>query len=54
MLHRERRRSSPLYEEFKRLGVDAVFVEALPDAEAMKRCAEEIDIPIFGTQTAHS
>ncbi|KAJ6183950.1 hypothetical protein N7519_005251 [Penicillium mononematosum] len=35
-------------QEFKRLGVDAIFVEALPDAEAMKRCAEEIDIPIFG------
>ena len=35
-------------QEFKRLGVDAIFVEALPDAEAMKRCAEEIDIPVFG------
>jgi len=34
--------------EFKRIGVDAVFVEALPDREAMKRCAEEVDIPIFG------
>ncbi|CAG8903487.1 unnamed protein product [Penicillium egyptiacum] len=35
-------------QEFKRLGVNAIFVEALPDAEAMKRCAEEIDIPVFG------
>lgn len=35
-------------QEFKRLGVDAIFVEALPDAEAMKRCAEEVDIPVFG------
>ncbi|KAJ5604126.1 hypothetical protein N7537_007082 [Penicillium hordei] len=35
-------------QEFKRIGVDAIFVEALPDAEAMKRCAEEIDIPVFG------
>ena len=33
--------------EFKRIGVDAIFVEALPDRDAMKRCAEEIDIPIF-------
>ncbi|KAJ6004596.1 hypothetical protein N7540_012965 [Penicillium herquei] len=33
--------------EFKRIGVDAIFVEALPDREAMKRCAEEIDIPVF-------
>ncbi|KAJ5239195.1 hypothetical protein N7468_003814 [Penicillium chermesinum] len=30
-----------------RIGVDAVFVEALPDRDAMKRCAEEIDIPVF-------
>ncbi|KAJ5520834.1 hypothetical protein N7463_001287 [Penicillium fimorum] len=35
-------------QEFKRLGADAIFVEALPDKEAMKRCAEEIDIPVFG------
>ncbi|KAJ5195887.1 hypothetical protein N7449_006366 [Penicillium cf. viridicatum] len=35
-------------QEFKRIGVDAIFVEALPDAEAMKRCAGEIDIPVFG------
>lgn len=33
--------------EFKRIGVDAVFVEALPDREAMRRCVEEIGIPTF-------
>jgi methylisocitrate lyase len=33
--------------EFKRLGVDAVFVEALPDREAMKACVQEIGIPTF-------
>lgn len=33
--------------EFKRLGVDAVFVEALPDREAMKKCVAEIGIPTF-------
>ncbi|KAJ5085031.1 hypothetical protein N7532_009802 [Penicillium argentinense] len=33
--------------EFKRIGVDAIFVEALPDRDAMKRCAEELDIPVF-------
>ncbi|KAJ5609819.1 hypothetical protein N7528_009085 [Penicillium herquei] len=34
-------------QEFKRIGVDAVFIEALPDREAMKRCADEIEIPVF-------
>ncbi|CAI7568990.1 unnamed protein product [Penicillium bialowiezense] len=34
-------------QEFKRIGVDAIFVEALPDRAAMKRCAEELDIPVF-------
>lgn len=34
--------------EFMRIGVDAIFVEALPDRDAMKRCAEELDIPVFG------
>ncbi|KUL91525.1 hypothetical protein ZTR_01620 [Talaromyces verruculosus] len=33
--------------EFKRLGVDAVFVEALPDREAMKSCVQELGIPTF-------
>ncbi|RJE19229.1 Isocitrate lyase family [Aspergillus sclerotialis] len=33
--------------EFKRIGVDAVFVEALPDKNAMKKCADESGIPIF-------
>ena len=34
--------------ELRRIGVDAIFVEALPDRKAMKRCADEVDIPIFG------
>lgn len=33
--------------EFKRIGVDAVFVEALPDREAMSKCVEELDMPVF-------
>ncbi|KAL3470725.1 Pyruvate/Phosphoenolpyruvate kinase-like domain-containing protein [Aspergillus californicus] len=33
--------------EFKRIGVDAVFVEALPDRDAMRRCVEEVGIPTF-------
>lgn len=33
--------------EFKRIGVDAVFVEALPDRESMSRCVEELDMPVF-------
>lgn len=33
--------------EFKRIGADAVFVEALPDRQAMKLCAEEAGLPIF-------
>lgn len=33
--------------EFERIGVDAVFVEALPDQNAMKKCAEEVAIPIM-------
>ncbi|KAI9374200.1 Pyruvate/Phosphoenolpyruvate kinase-like domain-containing protein [Aspergillus egyptiacus] len=33
--------------EFKRLGADAVFVEALPDRDAMKRCVEELKIPML-------
>ncbi|KAL2817732.1 Pyruvate/Phosphoenolpyruvate kinase-like domain-containing protein [Aspergillus cavernicola] len=33
--------------EFKRIGVDAVFVEALPDREAMRQCIEEVSIPTF-------
>jgi 2-methylisocitrate lyase-like PEP mutase family enzyme len=33
--------------EFKRIGVDAVFIEALPDREAMKRCVEELQMPCF-------
>jgi methylisocitrate lyase len=33
--------------EFKRLGVDAVFVEALPDREALARVVKEVQMPIF-------
>lgn len=33
--------------EFKRIGVDAVFVEALPDREAMRKCIEELNLPTF-------
>lgn len=33
--------------EFERIGVDAVFVEALPDRDAMARCAKEVGIPIM-------
>ncbi|KAF2154264.1 isocitrate lyase/malate synthase [Myriangium duriaei CBS 260.36] len=33
--------------EFKRIGVDAIFVEALPDREAMQQCVKELDIPCF-------
>ncbi|VUC30896.1 unnamed protein product [Clonostachys rosea] len=34
-------------QRFKELGVDAVFVEALPDKEAMKKCLESVDIPMM-------
>jgi 2-methylisocitrate lyase-like PEP mutase family enzyme len=33
--------------EFRRIGVDAVFVEALPDRDSMRRAVEEIGIPTF-------
>jgi 2-methylisocitrate lyase-like PEP mutase family enzyme len=33
--------------EFKRIGVDAVFVEALPDRDAMSKCVQELDLPTF-------
>lgn len=33
--------------EFKRIGVDAVFVEALPDRASMERCVKELDMPVF-------
>ena len=33
--------------EFARIGVDAVFVEALPDRESMQRAVKEIGIPTF-------
>lgn len=34
-------------QEFKRIGVDAIFVEALPDKEAMRKAVETIGIPTF-------
>jgi methylisocitrate lyase len=33
--------------EFKRIGADAVFVEALPDCDAMTRCVKELQIPML-------
>jgi 2-methylisocitrate lyase-like PEP mutase family enzyme len=33
--------------EFKRLGSDGIFVEALPDREAMERCVQEIGMPVL-------
>lgn len=33
--------------EFKRIGVDAVFIEALPDKAAMAKAVSELDIPTF-------
>lgn len=33
--------------EFKRIGVDAVFVEALPDRAAMAQCVKELNMPVF-------
>lgn len=33
--------------EFKRIGVDAIFIEALPDKASMKHAIKEIDIPVF-------
>ena len=33
--------------EFKRIGADAIFVEALPDRDAMTRCVKELDMPML-------
>lgn len=33
--------------EFKRIGVDAIFVEALPDRDAMTRAVKEMGIPML-------
>lgn len=38
--------------EFKRIGVDAVFVEALPDKDAMRLCVEEVGIPTFANSAS--
>jgi 2-methylisocitrate lyase-like PEP mutase family enzyme len=34
-------------QDFKRIGVDAVFVEALPDREAMRRYVKKTGLPTF-------
>ncbi|PYI27920.1 Phosphoenolpyruvate/pyruvate domain-containing protein [Aspergillus indologenus CBS 114.80] len=33
--------------EFIAIGADAIFVEALPDREAMRRCVAELDVPLL-------
>jgi 2-methylisocitrate lyase-like PEP mutase family enzyme len=33
--------------KFRDIGVDAVFIEALPDKESMRKAVEEIGIPTF-------
>ena len=33
--------------KFKEIGVDAVFVEALPYRDAMRKCVEELQMPVF-------
>ena len=33
--------------DFVRIGVDSVFIEALPDREAMQRARQEVDAPMF-------
>jgi 2-methylisocitrate lyase-like PEP mutase family enzyme len=33
--------------KFRDIGVDAVFIEALPDRESMRKAVEEIGIPTF-------
>lgn len=40
--------------EFKRIGVDAVFVEALPDRQAMSNCVEKLDMPVFANSESLS
>lgn len=40
--------------EFKRIGVDAVFVEALPDRESMTQCVQELGIPTFANSKSKS
>ena len=37
--------------EFKRIGADAIFVEALPDRDAMARCVKEVDAPLLANST---
>lgn len=33
--------------KFKKIGVDAVFVEALPDKAAMQACIKQLQMPVF-------
>lgn len=33
--------------EFKRIGADAILVEALPDRDAMRRCVREVQLPAW-------
>lgn len=40
--------------EFKRIGVDAVFVEALPDRQSMERCVRELDMPVFANSESET
>jgi len=37
--------------EYKRLGVDVVFVEALPDKPTMQKCLQAVDIPMMANST---
>lgn len=38
-------------QEFKRIGVDAVFIEALPDRAAMQQATKELNMPVFANST---
>lgn len=33
--------------EFKRIGADAILVEALPNRDAMRRCVREVQLPVW-------
>jgi methylisocitrate lyase len=37
--------------EFKKIGADAVFIEALPDRAAMQLATKELDMPLFANST---
>lgn len=40
--------------EFKKIGVDAVFVEALPDRAAMQECIKQLQMPVFANSRSLS